>query len=286
MAILNLPDLINHAAEHNYQLPTVNVQSLSVLKGIIAWAKRYDVPFIVTIDAAEIENGLMPSIEDQLRQEKVTSSIVAKKILNQKQAIAAIRRGCQALFLDTDCNEQMQIAQIANACGVKIENVGDFIEIDRFVELSVIIKQIGAVHTWQQLDSMLTNAVIQSLEQLDLKAKGMAIDAKTQSKPYTPVEHLIIYNSSVDDEQTQKAAKLGATVLDNIPGVRVTWRGESVKSDAKYRWCWLIRFANEAVIDSYRDHPEHVAYANEQFRPIAGDRVSIDYMLFSPENDA
>ena len=73
-------------------------------------------------------------------------------------------------------------------------------------------------------------------------------------------------------------------VLDKIPGVRATWRGESVKSDAKYRWCWLIRFANESVIASYRDHPDHVAYANEQFRPIADNRISIDYALFGHEN--
>jgi len=33
------------------------------------------------------------------------------------------------------------------------------------------------------------------------------------------------------------------------------------------------------VIESYRDHPEHVAYADNHFRPQAGDRISIDYQL-------
>jgi len=31
------------------------------------------------------------------------------------------------------------------------------------------------------------------------------------------------------------------------------------------------------VIESYRDHPDHVAFANQFFRPIAGDRISIDF---------
>lgn len=35
-------------------------------------------------------------------------------------------------------------------------------------------------------------------------------------------------------------------------------------------------FANAAVIDSYREHPDHVAFADGQFRPIAPDRLSID----------
>ncbi|MEW8292943.1 MAG: Dabb family protein [Candidatus Thiodiazotropha endolucinida] len=31
------------------------------------------------------------------------------------------------------------------------------------------------------------------------------------------------------------------------------------------------------MIDSYREHPDHVAFADNHFRPVAGDRVSIDY---------
>jgi fructose-bisphosphate aldolase class II len=31
------------------------------------------------------------------------------------------------------------------------------------------------------------------------------------------------------------------------------------------------------VIESYRDHPEHQRYADERFRPHAGNRVSIDF---------
>ena len=292
MAVLNLSDLINHSVEHHYQLPAINVQSLLVLKGAIVWAKKHDVPFVVTIDGSHVEKGLIPSIEELLRQEDVASSLMARRISDKNQAALAVRRGCQALFLNNDCNEQDQqeIEKIANACGI-ISQADDslainFLEIDHLVEFGSVVKETEQVSTWHQLEVVVTNTVINSLSGVveQVKAKGMAVDAKTKCRVYAPVEHLIIYNSSVNDEQTRKAGLLGSMVLDKIPGVRATWRGESVKSDAKYRWCWLIRFANESVIASYRDHPDHVAYANEQFRPIADNRISIDYALFGHEN--
>lgn len=53
--------------------------------------------------------------------------------------------------------------------------------------------------------------------------------------------------------------------------------GTAVQGDARYRHCWSVRFAHGAVIDSSRDHPDHVRFADERFRPVADDRVSIDY---------
>ena len=50
-----------------------------------------------------------------------------------------------------------------------------------------------------------------------------------------------------------------------------------VQDDSQYRHCWLVRFTDPAVIASYRDHPQHRAFADERFRPYAGGRISIDY---------
>jgi fructose-bisphosphate aldolase class II len=41
----------------------------------------------------------------------------------------------------------------------------------------------------------------------------------------------------------------------------------------------MVRFASAAVIDTYRDHPDHQAFADSHFRPVAGDRLTIDYQL-------
>ena len=39
----------------------------------------------------------------------------------------------------------------------------------------------------------------------------------------------------------------------------------------------LVRFCHPAVIESYREHPDHVAFADNRFRPVAGERISVDY---------
>jgi len=69
----------------------------------------------------------------------------------------------------------------------------------------------------------------------------------------------------------------GRRVLSAIPGVREVFTGEAIQTDASYRYTWLVRFCHPAVIDSYREHPAHVAFANNQFRPVAGNRISIDF---------
>jgi fructose-bisphosphate aldolase class II len=95
---------------------------------------------------------------------------------------------------------------------------------------------------------------------------------------WLPVEHLIIYNSSNTDETAvQEMITEGQRVLSAIPGVREVFTGTAIKADASYRYTWLVCFCHPAVIDSYREHPDHVAFADQHFRPIAGDRISIDY---------
>lgn len=108
---------------------------------------------------------------------------------------------------------------------------------------------------------------------------GRAAEVLAQCEPWAPVEHLIVYNvlDSMSDEQAQAMMDEGQEILSKIPGVRRVFIGETVKAEAKYRFCWLVRFVHKTVIDSYREHPEHVRFADTLFRPNAGDRISIDY---------
>ena len=107
---------------------------------------------------------------------------------------------------------------------------------------------------------------------------GRAAEVLAQCQPWAPVEHLIIYNvERMSDEQIHAMMAKGRRILARIPGVREVFTGEAVKEGAKYRFCWLVRFTHKSVIDSYRDHPDHVAFADNLFRPYVGDRISIDY---------
>ncbi|MGD9169530.1 MAG: class II fructose-bisphosphate aldolase [Candidatus Thiodiazotropha sp.] len=107
---------------------------------------------------------------------------------------------------------------------------------------------------------------------------GRASEALAQCTPWLPVEHLIIYNvKGLDEDGVAEMMARGRHALSKIPGVREVVTGTAVKAEVAYRYTWLVQFCHPAVIDSYRDHPDHVAFADQVFRPVAGERISIDY---------
>lgn len=109
-------------------------------------------------------------------------------------------------------------------------------------------------------------------------AAGRAAEVLARCAPWLPVEHLIIYNvNGLDEDGVKEMMARGRQVLSRIPGVREVASGTAVKTDAAYRYTWLVRFCHPAVIDSYREHPDHLAFADQIFRPVAGERISIDY---------
>lgn len=108
-------------------------------------------------------------------------------------------------------------------------------------------------------------------------AAGRADELLDACSHWRPVEHLIIYNAAASDEAVHDMMTTGRRRLSRIPGVRDVFSGAAVQEGACYRYSWLVRFCHTAVIDSYREHPDHLAFADGLFRPIAGDRISIDY---------
>jgi fructose-bisphosphate aldolase class II len=107
---------------------------------------------------------------------------------------------------------------------------------------------------------------------------GRAAEVLVQCQAWQPVEHVIIYNvEHAADVQVEAMMARGREVLSSIPGVRRVVTGWAVADNSRYRFCWLIEFANRAVIDSYREHPLHKQFADDLFRPLAADRVSVDF---------
>jgi len=112
------------------------------------------------------------------------------------------------------------------------------------------------------------------------RSNGRAAELLAQCTPWAPVEHLIIYNlTDISGHEVNAMMAEGRRVLGAIPGVREAATGRAVKEDAQYRYTWLVRFCDPAVIDSYREHPMHVAFADKLFRPVATERISIDYQM-------
>lgn len=113
-----------------------------------------------------------------------------------------------------------------------------------------------------------------------------AAEVLAQCTAWSPVDHVIIYNlSDVTDDDAEAMMAEGRRVLSRIPGVREVVTGRAVKQDAQYQYTWLVRFCHEAVIDSYREHPAHVEFANNLFRPFAAGRVSIDFQAIETSSE-
>ncbi len=109
-------------------------------------------------------------------------------------------------------------------------------------------------------------------------SNGRAQALLAACRPWLPVEHVIAYNTKgLDKAGIEAMMAEGRRVLGEIPGVLRITTGHAVQDDATYKHCWLVTFCAPEVIDSYRDHPAHRRFADERFRPHAGDRVSIDF---------
>jgi fructose-bisphosphate aldolase class II len=108
---------------------------------------------------------------------------------------------------------------------------------------------------------------------------GRAQGVLDACRPWREVEHVILYNlkHGLTDADAERIMARGRVELATVPGVRRVFTGRAVQTGAPYRHCWLIRFAGESVIESYRAHPAHRQFADGCFRPVAEDRVSIDF---------
>jgi len=109
-------------------------------------------------------------------------------------------------------------------------------------------------------------------------AAGRAAEVLAQCRSWLPVEHVIVFNvEAASDSEVETMMARGRDVLGAIPGVRRVFTGWAMPEKTKYRFCWLIRFTHAKAAEYYRDHPDHLAFANALFRPVATDRLTIDF---------
>jgi len=109
---------------------------------------------------------------------------------------------------------------------------------------------------------------------------GRADEMLDHCRPWLNVEHVVVYNApNLDEAQLRALMTEGQRVLSQIPGVREVAVGSVADKSARYRHCWLIRFVDAKVIDSYKQHPAHIDFAARLFRPVAADRLTADYRI-------
>ncbi len=293
MPVVGFTELHKHASDRDYGLVAANVKTLSVVKGVIEASNALDAPVVLAVEGKVLAAGLLPSLEAMARQARSPVVLLGSDVRTADQASQAIRSGCNALAPAKDSTDsaRSEIRKVAASCGIDLIEqdpvTTPMVEIDGELEAATLAEAARSHASWQAFEQAVADAASQHMNAVFNKANasGKGSDALETCQPWRPVEHLIIYNTTTDEAGSAEMAAEGRRVLDRIPGVRATWSGQSVNEDAAYRWCWLIRFAHPAVIDSYREHPDHVAYADNHFRPVAGDRISIDYTLTGADED-
>lgn len=111
---------------------------------------------------------------------------------------------------------------------------------------------------------------------------GQADAAVAYSRPWRNVEHLIVYNTSLSDENgIRDMINRGTVELARIPGVREVVAGKAIHEDSKFRYTWLIRFCSREVVEFYKEHPVHKHFADNHFRPYALERITTDYEILN-----
>jgi fructose-bisphosphate aldolase class II len=114
---------------------------------------------------------------------------------------------------------------------------------------------------------------------------GRAAEVMMQCRPWTNVEHVIIYNTTLTrDADIQHMISKGIELLSQIPGVREVNAGRSIVPDSKFAYTWLIKFCSPDVVEYYKNHPTHKHYADNEFRPNAGERITTDFEILNFNN--
>lgn len=111
-------------------------------------------------------------------------------------------------------------------------------------------------------------------------AAGHAKAVFSASRPWRDVEHVISFNwAEAAAGREEEFERAGREILATVPGVREVRLGGEVHADARYRRCWLIRLASREAEAAYMRDPAHLDYADNIFRPHAGDRFKGDYEI-------
>lgn len=275
MPLVNAADLLGNARDAGYRVASFGITSLDQIVPAIEAAERHAAPLILAF-AADAGRALAPALAAAVTAARVAAVpvvIEARAKADSEAVIGAIRAGANSILLDPAAGTQqaqVELAQqVAQASGVPL-----------FIASGNTATDDGRAHRELPAAPEAARAAIESTFAGNGGGRGRAAAALAACRVWHEIGHLIVYKvSGATDAEAGAMMARGREVLARIPGVRRVATGRAVRDDAAYRYCWLIEFAGRAVIDSYRDHPDHVAFANTHFRPVAGERISIDYEI-------
>ncbi len=251
MPLVDASDLNTHARSQGYELCRFAVRDLDDLHAVMTAAEAELAPVCFVVAEDWRAQYLLPAIERRARSTRVPA-VLQLVAATAAGAIEGMRLGCNSIVA-----QQADAGAIVRACGVPVSDA-----------TAAEVLQEGTV-------AEKADAVTARLRRS--RSAGTATDADAHCKRWEAVEHCIVYNYAGSEEDARAMMARGKAELAAIPGVTDVFVGKAVEAAARCRYVWLVRFASRAVIDRYRTHPSHVAFADGAFRPFAKDRLSIDF---------
>ena len=91
--------------------------------------------------------------------------------------------------------------------------------------------------------------------------------------------HVVLFSFKPELDGTAREAVLRAAreELPRLPGVRHLLVGKCVNPEPEYDYALSMYFEDEKALDAYRDHPDHVRFRDERFKPHLSAIKGLDY---------
>lgn len=292
--ILALRDMLAMAREHGFALPVFDVAGVALARAAVAAAAQMNSP--VLLRPVRDDELLMPSLVALAKRSPVPMAPVLGPVSGTEGVAAAIRLGAQGVVITGSPDPEMM--RLAEACDVALlpaparklrdgekpaPGLAWFGDILDGASAPVIDKVLNSGHSvpWSELVEIAARSArgnaaacigrCASSDRIAALAAGC--------RPHREVEHVVLYTpSGINEDQLAATIEEGLATLSAIPGVRRVFAGTAATPDARYTHAWMVRFSAEGVIGLYRDHPDHIAFADNCFRPIAKDRMTIDFI--------
>lgn len=286
--LCDLRDMIEGARREGFALPCFDIPDVALAAAAMEAAADMDSPVILhpTRDPAL----LMPALGALTRLAPIPCAMVLSHVADRADAAAAIRLGAAGLAVaETD---QLHLQDMADACAVALlappGRPANGTPPPGFAWLGAeLAEAVATPIARRQHESQRALSWEDLIDTAHKAARGRAAAAigrcgsagwaerlAAECRVRREVDHVVLYNASapVDDMVAE-----GMRVLAEVPGVRQIFAGQAVDPDARFQHAWVVRFVDAGVIPYWRDHPLHTGFADGMFRPLAADRLTIDF---------
>lgn len=292
--ILDLNDMITAARLGEYSLPVFEIHGVALARAAVEAASDMDSPIV--LHPVRDQDLLMPALVALAKRAPVPVAAIIGGVTGEDDAARAIRLGAHGLICPVP--PDAPIPALAEACGLAVITgchrrlreeeypapglawFGDLLE-GASSPVTDTVARSGHTLPWSELVDLAAKAArgssASSISRCGSAGRGRELLASCRRR--REVDHIVLYNSDgVDEARHAEMLQEGVRVLSHIPGVRRVFVGRAMTGNGRYAHCWVVRFAGEGVVPLYRDHPDHVAFADRHFRPIAADRMTVDFV--------